>query len=247
MRNIIFAAAALLAIAAPGIAAADTGGSVQLTYAGIDSDISSKNSVVALSGVVVTDLPADHWRLQMNGSTVDTDQYNNSFAYSQAEVHVVYDAGQFQFGGFTGISNTNGFGWYEYGVEAAVNFDRAQIAVSAAGASSMNADFDTIATYAATGSYRLTDDLSIGATVSTTDFGNYSHSGDNVNSWGLNVAYTIPNTHVTLGAGYRSSDDGDHNTTNFWGVSLAWNFGEGASGRHLPGAAALIPDAIVDE
>jgi len=246
MRNIIFAAAALLAVAAPGIAAADTGGSVQLTYAGIDSDIDSKNNVVALSGVVITDLAPNHWRLQVNGSTVDTDQYNNSYAYGQAEVHVVYDAGQFQFGAFTGISNTNGYGWYEYGVEAAVTFDRAQVAVSAAGASSSNTNFDNISTFAATGSYRLTDDLSVGATVSTTDFGNYSNSDENVNSWGLNVDYTIPNTHVTIGAGYRSSDDGDNNT-NFFGVALAWNFGDGARGRKMPGATALIPDAIADE
>jgi hypothetical protein len=244
MRNIIFAAAALLAVAAPGIAAADTGGSVQLTYAGIDSDISSKNSVVALSGVVITDLSADHWRLQVNGATVDTDQYNTSFGYGQTEVHVVYDAGQFQFGGFTGVSDTNGFGWYEYGVEAAVNFDRAQIAVSAAGS---NTNFDNISTFAATGSYNLTDNLSVGATVSTTDFANYGSGTDNVNSWGLNIAYTVPNTHVTIGAGYRSTDGSDGDNTNFFGVSLAWNFGDGAAGRKMPGAAALIPDAIADE
>lgn len=244
MKKELLGAAALLAIATPGVAAADTGGSVQLTYAGMDSDVSSKNAVVALSGVVVSDLSADHWRVQMNGSTVDTDQYSTSYAYGQAEVHAVYDAGQFQFGGFTGISNTNGYGWWEYGVEAAVTFDRARIAISAAGAASPYTSYDNISTFVANGSLKLTDNLNVGATVSTTDFGNYG-SGDNVNSWGLNVGYAIPNTHFALGAGYRSSDD--VNSTKFWGVSFAWNFGDGAAGREMPGASALIPDAIADQ
>ncbi len=246
MRNIIFAAAALLAVAAPGIAAADTGGSVTATYASIDSDIGSKNNVVALSGVVVTDLASD-WRLQFNGASADTDQFNNSYAYSQAEAHVVYSSGMWEFGGFTGISNTNGWGWWEYGVEAAVNFDRARIEVSAAGAASPNSNYNNISTYAARGSYSFTDNLSVGATVSTTDFSNYSSTGDNVNSWGVHVAYMIPNTHVTVAAGYRSSDDGHNHNAHFWGVSLAWNFGGGTKGREMLGANALIPDAITDE
>ncbi|MBI3438806.1 MAG: hypothetical protein HY054_09215 [Proteobacteria bacterium] len=243
MKKELLGAAALLAVVAPGIAHADTGGSVRLTYAGADSD-ADKNGVIALGGVVVSDLSVDHWRVQLNGSTVDTDQYGTSYAYGQAEVHAVYDAGQFQFGGFTGISNTNGYGWWEYGVEAAMNFDRGHIALSAAGATSPYTSYDNISSYAAEGSFSLTDDLHVGATLSTTDFGNYG-SGDSINSWGLNVGYNIPDTHFSVGVGYRSSDDA--NSTKFFGVSLVWNFGDGAAGRVMPGASALVPDAIVDQ
>lgn len=247
MRNIIFAAAALLAVAAPGIAAADTGGALTLTVAGIDSDIDSKNGVVALSGVVITDLPAEHWRLQINASGADADLYDNSFAYSQIEAHVVYSAGMWEFGGVTGITNTNGFAWYEYGVEVAVNFDRARIQASAVGASSPNTDFDNITTLALAGSYDITDNLSIGASVSSTDFNDYGNTNDNVDSWQVDLAYTIPDTHFTVAAGYRGTTD-DDDDTNFFGISLTWGFGDRNVRRErMIGAMALIPDAIADE
>lgn len=245
MRSLIIGAAAFLAIAVPGIAAADTGGSLRLTYASIDDEAeSSKDNVVALSGVVITDLQQDNWRLQFNGSSADVDFDDTSYAYSQAEVHATYDAGQYQLGVFTGMANLDGYSFYEYGVEAAVNFERGQIAVSAAGATSANEDFfDDFSSIAASGTFNLNDSWSVGATLSTTDFGNWG-SGDNVDSWGVNVAYAIPDTDFTIGAGYRSSDYGTE--VDFVGVSLTWGFGEGR-GRAMPGAMALIPDAIADE
>ncbi len=246
MRKLIIGAAALLAVALPSIAAADTGGSIQLTYASISDDLAdSKDNVVALSGVVITDLQASGWRLQANATNSDADAYNNSFAYSQGELHAVYDMGNVQIGGFAGMLNANGFNYYEYGVEAAMNFSRGQVAISAAGASSPNSNLDSVTSVAVSGALMVTENLSVGATVSTTDYGNYG-SSDSVDSYGVNVAYEVPNTDVTLGVGYRSSDF-DNNTVDFIGVSVAWGFGDGARGRRMPGAAALIPDAIAIE
>lgn len=246
MRNLIMGAAALLAISAPSIASADTGGSLRLNYASIDDSFEdNKENVVALSGVVITDLSAPSWRLQFNGTSADVDFDDTSYAYSQAEVHATYDAGQFQVGVFTGMANLNGYSWYEYGAEGAMNFERGQIAVSVAGATSTNTDFDDISTVAARGTFNLTDSVSIGATLSTTDFGNYG-SGDSVDSWGANIAYQIPNSNFALGLGYRSSEYGDTDV-DFVGVSLTWGFGEGARGREMPGAMALLPDAIAEQ
>jgi len=246
MRKLIIGVAALLAVGLPSIAAADTGGSLQLTYASISDDFaSSKDNVVALSGVVITDLQAPGWRLQFNATGSDVDTYNNSYAYSQGELHATYDMGQVQVGAFTGMLNTNGYNFYEYGVEAALNFSRGQIAASVAGASSPNSNLDNITTIAATGTFELTENVSIGATASSTDFGNYGY-GDNVDSYGVNIAFEIPNSNFTIGAGYRSSDFNGNNV-DFVGVSVGWNFGDGAHGRRMPGAAALIPDAIAIE
>lgn len=244
MRNLIIGVAALMAVALPSIAMADTGGSIKLTYASIDDDFDNKDNVVGLSGVVITDLSgAPGWRLQANAATADADSYDNSYAYSQGELHAVYDLGQFQVGGFAGMANLNGFGFYEYGVEAAYNFGRGQVAASVAGATSPNADFiDELTTVAVTASFDITDDLSVGAVVSTTDSDDFV---DSIDSWGLNIAYEIPSTDFTVAAGYRSSDV-DSETVDFFGVSLGWAFGEGGN-RGLPGAIALIPDAIAIE
>ena len=244
MRKLIIGAAALLAVALPSIAMADTGGSLQLTYASINDDLAeSKDNVVALSGVVITDLNAPGWRLQANATGADADAYDNSFAYSQGELHVVYDMGHVQVGAFAGMANLNGWGYYEYGVEAALNLSRGQIAVSVAGASSPNSDRDNITTATLSGHLNVTENLSVGASVSTSDA---DELADSIDSYAVNVAYEIPNSSVTLAAGYRSSDF-NNNNVDFIGVSVAWGFGDGARGRRMPGAAALIPDAIAIE
>lgn len=253
MRSLIIGAAALLALAAPSIAAAETGGSLKLTYASLDGGrdadececVDSKDNVVALSGVVITDLDHEGWRVQFNGASADMDHNDFSDAYSQVEIHATRDLGQAQVGVFTGMFNNNGWAFYEYGVEAAMNFERGQIAVSAAAATSPNnSDFDDTTSVAASGTFDLNDSWSIGGTISTTDFGNFGPD-ESVDSYGVNVAYRIPNSNFTVAAGYRSSE-ADHEV-DFVGVSLTWGFGEGAGGREMIGAMALIPDAITAE
>lgn len=246
MRNLIIGAVALLAMGVPAVASAETGGSLYLTYAGIDDDAaSSKDNVIALGGTVITDLSHAGWRLQLNGVTTDVDTFNTSFAYSQAEVHATYDMGQFQVGVFTGMLNLNGWGYYEYGVEGAMNFGRGQIAVSLAGATSPNSSFDDLSSVAVSGTFNFTDNLSAGASFSNTDFDNYG-PGDDVESWAVNVMYQIPNTQLAIGAGWRSTEFGS-NDVEFLGVSLSWGFGEGAAGRRMMGASAIVPDAIAIE
>lgn len=257
MRSLIIGAAALLAMAASSIASAETGGAIKLTFASIDGDDSSsyycecyndsKDNVAALSGVVVTDLSQDGWRLQFNATSADLEHASHSDAYSQVEVHAVKNLGDVDVGVFAGMLNGNGTSFNELGIEAAMNFEGGQIAVSAATASSPNSNSyydDEITTVAATGTFNLNDNWSVGGSISSTDFGNFGDSED-IESFGVNVAYHVPDTTLTIGVGYRSSEGEEE--VEFLGVSLSWGFGEGARGREMPGALALIPDAITAE
>ena len=88
--------------------------------------------------------------------------------------------------------------------------------------------------------FNLTDNWSIGASASNSDFGDF-FTTDEVSSWGVHVAYHIPNSDFTIAAGYRAADADDD--VEFIGVSLGWRFGDGAE-RMMPGADALIADAI---
>jgi hypothetical protein len=243
MRSLIIGVAALLAVAAPSIASADTGGDIKLTYASIDDQFDSKDNVVALSGMVITDLEHAGWRVQLNAAGSDLDHNTHSDSFSQIEVHAVYDLGQFQVGAFTGSFNNNGWNFWEYGVEGAVNFERGQISASAAIADSTNGSgIDNTTTVAASGVFFINESWSVGATVSQTDFDNFAGS---VDSWGVNAAYAIPNTNFTVAAGYRRSDAEFYtDDQDFIGVSIGWSFGDGARGRAMPGAHALIPDAV---
>lgn len=269
MRGFLIGIAALLALAVPSLASADTGGYVKILYASINTDDDffddeyegygfESDNVVALSGAVVTDVN-DRWRVQFDGASSDTDSnygsYGYSNAHSQVEVHATYETGMFDVGVFTGMFNNNGHNFYEYGVEGTANFERGEVSLSVAGATSPNSSFfDDITTIAASGTFVLNENISLNATVSQTNFGNYGFGDDaEVTSYGIGAAYNIPNTDFTVAAGYRSSQvdlgDGfyfgsDDQDVDFFGVSLAWTFGEGSRGREMPGASALIPDAI---
>jgi hypothetical protein len=285
MRKLLIAAAALLAVSAPGLAAAETGGHIKFTWASIDNESSyfddycegycgydfSSDGVVALGGAVVTDV-SDNWRIQFDGisadanANVDYDYYEDDYysyewsrAFSMVQVHATRAVGMFDVGAYTGLFNNEGTSYWLYGVEGAANFERGEIAVSFTGATSPNSDDedfffygsmgDEITSIAARGTFYLTENLAIGASASNTDFGDesyYYYYGDGdreVTAYGVNIAYNIPNTDFTVGAGYRQADS-DFGDTDFFGVSLAWTFGEGSRGREMPGAEALIPDAI---
>jgi hypothetical protein len=277
MRALVFALAAMLAVVAPGMAAAETGGHIKITIAGIDIDESfyddycegecgfdiDSDGVFALSGAVVTDVN-DLWRIQFDGASADANanysydyseyNYEYSRAFSLVQVHATRTVGMFDVGGFVGLFNNEGTSYYVYGVEGAANFSRGEVTLSVAGATSPNTDDDyyfgdDIVTVAASGTFALTESVYIGATVSNTDFGNsnyysYYFGGDrDVTAYGVSVAYDIPSTDFTVAAGYRTADS-DTGDTDFFGVSLAWTFGEGSRGRVMPGAEALIPDAI---
>jgi len=267
MRSLILGVAALLAVAMPSLASAETGGWLKVLYASVDGDGSDyyddyedyyydgveADSTIALSGTVITDV-SDRWRVQFNATTADTDTsyygYEYSAAHSQAEVHATYAVGRWDLGVFAGMFNNDGHNFYEYGAEAAVNFERGEIAASVAAATSPNSDFyDDITTVHAEGTFYLTEHISLGASASQTNFGSssyYYYYGDDmeVTSYGVEVAYAIPNSDFIVGLGYRTADTDYMGDTDFIGLSLAWGFGEGAAGRRMPGADALIPDAI---
>lgn len=269
MRALILGVAAFFAVAIPSLAAAETGGHIKLTYASVDADdffddyyeyyTETPDNTIALSGVVVTDIN-ESWRIQFNATTADTEvdcnycYYGDSYseANAQAEVHATYAAGNFDVGVFGGMFQSSGTSFYEYGAEAAANFERGEVTLSVAGATSPNDDFsDDITSVAAAGTFNLTENLAIGASASHTNLGSWYYYNDDedveVTSYGVQVAYNIPNSDFTVGLGYRRANveyydlDSD---VDFFAVSGAWSFGEGAQGRVMPGASALIPDAI---
>jgi len=274
MRSLVFALAALLAVAAPGLAAGETGGHIKITIAGMELDDSfndcegecgfdiDSDGMFALSGAVVTDVN-EAWRVQFDGASADANanydyaysdySYEWSRAFSLVQVHATRTIGMFDVGGFVGLFNNEGVSYYVYGVEGAANFSRGEVTLSVAGASSPNSDDnyylgEDLLTVAASGTFNLTERIHLGATVSNTSFGDsdyyYYGSGDrDVTAYGAAIAYDIPNTAFTVAAGYRTADS-DFVETDFFGVSLAWTFGEGSRGRVMPGAEALIPDSI---
>lgn len=244
MRNLILGAAAAIAavIAVPATASADTGGALSFTYAGLDQDnASSKDNVVAFSGVVLTDLN-NGWSVQANMTASDTEAYGSSYATSQLEVHAIYDFGNFQVGGFTGMFDDGfGNGYLSLGLEAATDIGPVHVSGSVSTHDARNGNADDIDNMGIAASMNVMPNLNLAVSGSWSDFG--GPFGE-VSSYGISASYDIPNTDFAVGIGYRTFETDFANfDMDAIGVSLKWKFGDDVSG-YAPGAAGLIGDAI---
>jgi len=245
MRNLIIGvAAAFLAVAAPAVASADTGGAVRFTYADTDQDnVPSKEDVVAFSGVVMTDV-GSNWRVQFNGTSADADAYGSSYNHSQVEVHAIYNGfGPVAVGGFTGLyDDGSGNGFLLLGVEASGDIGPVHLSASASTGEARNGnqpDVDNIGVQASMG---VMQNLSLYVEGSWSDFG--GPFGE-VDAWGAGFNYNIPNTDFMVGVGYRNADvEWNSGDTEFIGVTFGWRFGDDMGNGYMPGARGLIADGI---
>ena len=87
MKKILMGAAAALAIAAPGIASADTTGNFAFSYNTLDDDNDGfKEDYLSLSGAVATDLN-NGWTLQFDADLGDMNHDVHTDNFSTATVH----------------------------------------------------------------------------------------------------------------------------------------------------------------
>jgi len=244
MRNLILGAAAALAavVAMPMAASADTGGSIGLTYAGLDQDNNpSKDNVVAFSGVVLTDLN-NGWSVQANMVSADTDTNNDSYGTSALEVHAIYDFGQVAVGGFTGMFE-DGFGrnYLTLGVEAAGDIGPVHVSGSISTHDNRNGNQDDLDNMGIQASMAVMPNLRLGVSGSWSDFGG---ANGEVESYGISADYSIPNTDFVVGIGYRQFETDFANfDMDAIGISLKWKFGDDMDG-YMPGAGGMVGDAI---
>lgn len=235
------AAAAL--VVAPGVALADTNGQVKVTVASLDAeDDGNKESAIALSGAVVTDLGSSGWRLQFNGVGASMDHSGHNDDFSQYEAHATYDFGNFSLGGFTGHFMRTEDGYWEFGAEAGLTMGRFGVTATAATLSSTTDGGEDGSNFGVNGAFAVTDNIRISAHGSWSDFG----FDNDVDSYGLGANFALPNG-MGIGVGWRTSDTLFDGQVDAIGVSFGWNFGEGEHGRIMPGAAGLVPDAIATQ
>jgi hypothetical protein len=243
MRSFILAAAAaLFAVAAPGLANAQTGGAIGVSVASLDED-DDKDNAWAISGIVLSEV-APSWTLQLRAVSVDMDHSSHSDAFSDVEVGVNYQISEMiAVGGFVGqFGDGEGDSFLTYGVAAGVDFGRIQAAASVSGGDDMSGDGDfTNATVEVGGT--LMDNLYVGVYGSWTD----SDEAD-VDSLGIHADYMFPGTRFGIGAFYQTSDvsfDGGGDTdTDAFGLRLSFMFGDEVMDRALPGSEHVVYDAV---
>ena len=237
MRKILLGAAAVFAVAAPGVAQADVGGRVGGTYATLDEDGDpDKEDAWGVDGVVVNDL-GNNWVVQLNGSLADMDHSSHTDTFQLFEGHVGYNFGGFTAGGFVSRFDWEGSQYNIIGIEGDVEFGRFGLAGAASTGEYNDGDGD-ISNITVTGGFALTDAWNIHGVFSHTDW-----DGDESDSFGLGVDYAIPNTNFTVGGGWRTFESDGGTETEAFGLSFGWNFGDAID--PMLGAGQLVPDAVL--
>ncbi len=227
MRKILLGAAAAFAVAAPGIASADTTGNVGLEYSNTNWD-DSEYDMTRLGGQVSFDaMPG--WAVTLDGATAVQTWDGNSSDNSQGyfAVHADTTGNTWDFGGWAGMLNYYGNGGYTIGGEARTNFGNISV-----GGSIGYGWFDSSSDYNAWdlnlhAAYFFTPNFAINAGATGTWF---DYSGD-YESTDLSVGaqYGFGNGFEAYG-GYLNSDwDSDYgsNEADVWNIGFRYHFNGG--------------------
>lgn len=135
MRSLMIAAAALVAVAAPGVAAAQTG-YVGAVYANTDIDGIGDGDVYGIEGAVAFQ-GSGSIGFQFDAALLDSD---NADATAALAAHIFSRNDRYLFGGFAALATNDDSTTYEVGVEANKYLNRVTIAGALSYAN--NDDFD---------------------------------------------------------------------------------------------------------
>jgi hypothetical protein len=247
MKKILMGAAAALAIAAPGIASADTTGNVAFSYNTLDDDNDGfKEDYLSLSGAVATDLN-NGWTLQFDADLGDMNHDGHTDNFSTATVHAFTRNDSYAYGGFAGLTSDETSGFY-IGGEGAMYFNRFTLSANALVGKNRESSDEEFQSIAANGDYFVTDNFSIGADLSyhNFDFGGGSEQDGTI--YGVNAEYQFAGSGFSVFGGYHESDLDDFGTDNevsSFTIGGRYNFGTGSllerdrSGASMRGGSQL--------
>ena len=243
MKKYFLGAAAALAVAVPGVAAADTNGFVGLNYATLDDSWDSdKDDAYGLNGAVVTNI-GGAWNLQFDAAQANMTHGDHNHAYSDANVHAFYRTDAFAVGGVFGYEN-NGDALYSLGVEGQYYLPRFTLSGSYTYQSDISDDDFQTQNIAVDGQFFIMPNLAVGGGVQWVDSEWAAQDGYN---YSVNAEYQLANSPLSFGASYTKSDldsqFGGGHYNDVFGVFARWNFGtpdlqtRSTSGASLTGGA----------
>ena len=230
MKKLLLGAAAALAIAAPGIASAETSGNIDLSIGNTEFDGGGEFDQTNLGGAVQFDAMSG-WTVQFDGrtSTVEFDGSSGTASTSYAAVHANTSTGAWDFGGWAGHLNYYGSGGWTLGGETRTSFGNFSVNGSIGyGSFDSFSDLD-LWSYQVNGSYFFNPNLAlnVGAARYDLDYG----SGDGeMNDLSIGGAYGFGNGFELYGT-YLSSDidfnPGTGYETDAWTLGVRYHFNGG--------------------
>ncbi|HRO04391.1 MAG TPA: porin [Terricaulis sp.] len=218
MKTWIIGAAALLAVAAPSVAAAQTG-YVGGAYQRGDIENVGETDAYGINGAVFFDA-TDRIGVEVDAAVLDSDDFDT---VGSLAAHVFTRNDRYLFGGFAAVSTSDGDTAWQVGVEHAKYFDRATVGVSAAYGEAEN-DVDAYGVNV-TGDYFVTDNARVGAHVGWANVDTLGGDGDGW-AYGVSGEYQLAATPVSFGLSYTRVDSDDAGLeADIAAVSVRYNFG----------------------
>lgn len=217
-KHVVTAASILAGLSMiSGTAVAQTG-SVGANFVKVDTDFGDGDAY-GVDGEVIFDVGAG-WAGIVEGSFTDSDDADSTVG---ARGHMINRGATNAWGGFVGVSDSDGSNPLSVGAEYAQFFDASTLALNLVYTTDDDNDVDVTAI---NGAYRIFagDNLrfDIGASLGRAESGGLDAD---VNAIGVGVEYRFEASPFSVGASY-SRLDGDLVEANVIGVTARWNFGD---------------------
>jgi hypothetical protein len=228
MRNWIIGAAAILALAVPGVAAAQTG-YVGVEYGNVDAgggdeDFYGVEGAVAFagSGSIV---------FELNASLTDADDSDTGYGLVG---HVYNRNDNYLFGGFVGISGNDDDDAYIVGLEANKYYTNWTLAGAVYYAEADDADVDGYGVNVE-GRFFINDNFRLDASAGWANV-EFAGNDDDAVQLGVGAEYQLAAAPISVRAGY-SNTDFDNGDIDTWSIGLRYNWGGTLRDRDRNGAS----------
>ena len=239
MKKLLMGAAAAAAIAAPGIASADTNAVVGVQYNNVDYGSGSSDAdIYGLNGGFSHDLMSGV--LQVDGASSRVDVSGCCINLGYAAVHYGMRNDSYSFAGNIGTQNFFGFSGLAVGLEGQWFLSNVTFDGSLSYADFSDVDFE--ATHVQIdGTYFATPNLGFQGILGYTDT---DSSGVDWTTYGVGMEWRFDNSPTSLTLGYRNAD-ADGFDSDVWSIGLNFDLGTGSvqermnSGPGWNGASAF--------
>lgn len=226
MNKWIIGAAALLAVAAPGVAAAQTG-YVGAVYSDVDLGGGAEGEAYGIEGSVA-------WtNFELDASFLDSDDTDTTTSVTG---HLFSRNDRYLFGGFAGMADNDGDTLWQVGIEGAKYYDRWTLFGSLAYGEADDADAEAIGVNIGASLF-ATDNFRIDANVLWADVES-GGGDDNALGFGIGAEYQFASVPISIGASYANIELDDANVdADVFTIGIRYNFGGSLYDRDRSGAS----------